>query len=353
MDVGTLDLVDLERWSSRSDAEIFDELMQRGIGDGLPLARPSSTVVDDLVRASGHGADELIGPFKPFPRMPRFYEVAICAALAGCRPQHMKIVTAITEAMKDARLNLLGALTTTGSAAFAIVVNGPIRNASGINSTGNLLGPGAQANAAIGRALAFITRAVCGVTPRAMDMATMGQPGKYTLCFGENEEESPWEPFHASRGMTPTQSAVTLLAVSGTSESYTSHWSTPEDIFQVLAQTLANPATIRLDLTEPVVGGGNPLLLLSPEWAQYLNEAGISKARFKSELFERATCPWSRLAPSVVRALSKMRATSIDQPLRVATSPDDILVMVAGGVGIKQTVLPNWAGSQAVTVLVE
>ncbi len=27
-----------------------------------------------------------------------------------------------------------------------------------------------------------------------------GQPGRYSFCVGENEEESPWEPLHVERG---------------------------------------------------------------------------------------------------------------------------------------------------------
>lgn len=345
---------DVGRWGSISDSELFDDLMDRKIGDGLPVSRPTAVLIDELLRASGREGDESIGPFSPFPRRPSVYEIAICAALAGCRPRHMKVINAVTEAMTDPRLNLFGALTTTGSAAFAIAVNGPIRHSSGINAAGNCLGPGVHANAVIGRTFGFITRAVCGVVAPLLDVATMGQPGKYTFCFGENEEESPWTPLHAERGIRPSQSAVTVLAVTGTIETYTSHWSSPDDILDLLAQTLACPATVRLDLVEPVVGGGSPLLLLSPEWAKYLSDAGVTKARLKEELFERATCPWSRLPRSVFAAArGKFAPPALEKPLKIVSEPDQILVMVAGGVGIKQTVLPNWAGSQPVTIPID
>ena len=130
-------------------------------------------------------------------------------------------------------------------------------------------------------------------------MSTMGQPAKYTLCFGENEEESPWPALHAERGLDPALSAITLIGIAGTTEAYSSHWSSPDDIYQVLGQALATPATIRLDPPTPVVGGGYPTVLLSPEWAAYLHEAGVTKAGLKSELFDRAICEWSRLPESV------------------------------------------------------
>jgi len=345
---------DLKRWVSISEADLFDELMERGIGDGLPVVRPTQTLIDQLVMASGREINSEVGPFHPLPRRGTYEEVALCAALAGCRPQHMTVVSALTAALMDSRINLLGVLTTTGSAALGIIVNGPVRRSAGINSAGNLLGPGAQANAAIGRTLGFITRAICGAAPGLLDMSTMGQPGKYTLCFGENEEESPWRPLHAERGMALTQSAVTVIGVAGTTETYSSHWSSPDDIFQVLAQTLATPATVKLDLPEPVVGGGFPVLLLSPEWATYLHEAGVTKARLQGELFERAMCEWSKLPKSVISAAkARLEPAVLGRPLRAAASPDDIMVVVAGGVGIKQTILPNWPGSRPVTVPVD
>ena len=354
MSADVLGAGDLARWASNSDGDLFDELMERGIGDGLPVVRPTQALIEQLVLASGREIDSEIGPFHPLPRRGIFQEVVICAALAGCRPQHMTVVSALTKALMDARLNLLGVLTTTGSAAIGIIVNGPVRLSAGINCGGNLLGPGSQANAVIGRTLGFITRAICGAVPGRLDMSTMGQPAKYTLCFGENEEESPWRPLHADRGLALTQSAVTLIGVAGTTETYTSHWSSADDIFQILAQTLATPATARLDPPEPVVGGGCPVLLLSPEWAAYLHETGVTKARLQAELFDRATCEWSKLPESVISAAkARLDPAVLGRPLRAAVSPDDIMVVVAGGVGIKQTILPNWPGSRPVTVPVD
>ena len=41
----------------------------------------------------------------------------------------------------------------------------------------------------------------------------MGQPGRYTFCFGENEEESPWEPLHVERGFKREDSTVTIISI--------------------------------------------------------------------------------------------------------------------------------------------
>ena len=79
----------------------------------------------------------------------------------------------------------------------------------------SLLGQGFRANATIGRALQLILLNIGGARPGEMDRATQGSPAKYTFCFGENEEESPWEPFHVRLGYAADESVVTLMAAEG------------------------------------------------------------------------------------------------------------------------------------------
>jgi len=45
-----------------------------------------------------------------------------------------------------------------------------------------------------------------------ISMSTFGQPGRYTYCIGEHEQESPWEPLHVEHGFTATDSTVAVLA---------------------------------------------------------------------------------------------------------------------------------------------
>ena len=87
------------------------------------------------------------------------------------------------------------------SAGPVVVVNGPIARAIGMNSGVNALGQGNRANATIGRALQLVIRNVGGGRPGEVDRATLGNPGKFTFCFAEDEDGSPWEPLHVERGV--------------------------------------------------------------------------------------------------------------------------------------------------------
>ena len=51
--------------------------------------------------------------------------------------------------------------------------------------------------------------------PGEIDRSTLGQPGKYTFCFAEDEAGSPWEPLHVERGFAKSASTVTLFAAEG------------------------------------------------------------------------------------------------------------------------------------------
>src|SRR5688572_32320834 len=55
-----------------------------------------------------------------------------------------------------------------------------------------------------------------------VDRATLGNPGKYTSCFAEREEDSPFAPLAADRGVPGD--AVTVFAGAGVqrSEEHTS-----------------------------------------------------------------------------------------------------------------------------------
>ena len=53
---------------------------------------------------------------------------------------------------------------------------------------------------------------VMNTRPGLLDRATLGNPGKYSFCFAEHEEDHPWEPLHVARGLRREDSAVTLIA---------------------------------------------------------------------------------------------------------------------------------------------
>src|SRR5213076_3033870 len=119
------------------------------------------------------------------------------------------------EAMCTDEFNGHGLLATTYFSGPVVIVNGHVRRAIGMNSGANVLGQGSRPNATIGRALQLVVRNVGGGVPGGVDRATLGNPGKYTFCFAEDEEGSPWESLAVERGFSADASTVTLFPGEG------------------------------------------------------------------------------------------------------------------------------------------
>ena len=80
---------------------------------------------------------------------------------------------------------------------------------NGINAGRCALGQGAQSrvNTVLGRTMRLVYMNLGHAYPGAMDMDTLGSPIKYSLCLGENEDASPWEPYHVEKGFDRDASA--------------------------------------------------------------------------------------------------------------------------------------------------
>ena len=98
--------------------------------------------------------------------------------------------------------------------AYGALINGPIRDKLDLNSGIGALGPFAHANAAIGRAWTLVTKNLAnGGIPGDTYMGTMGNMLNYiNLIMVENEEASPWEPFHVQKGFKKDENVVSMFA---------------------------------------------------------------------------------------------------------------------------------------------
>ena len=139
--------------------------------------------------------------------------LAINAVMAGCLPEYLPVLIAAVEAIADPVFNLYAIQATTHPCAPLLIINGPIREALGMNYSSGSFGPGWRANATIGRAMRLVLLNVGGGYPGVGDMSTQGAPSKFSYCVAENEEENPWEPLHVERGFRPDQSAVDRKSV--------------------------------------------------------------------------------------------------------------------------------------------
>src|SRR5207248_2158284 len=135
-------------------------------------------------------------------------KVAVNAVMAGAKPQYFPVILALAASGVSARGS-----TTSSSAAMA-VVNGPIRKEIGMNWGIGAMGPYNHANATIGRAYGLLSQNLQGGSvPQVTYLGSQGNNYAYnSITFAENEERSPWEPFHVQHGFTREQSVVSVFS---------------------------------------------------------------------------------------------------------------------------------------------
>ncbi len=335
----------MKPWEGAHDAayeRVQAELAAAYLSDGLPLVPPTMQRVAAMLAANNYAADEEISMLPPGFETATAGDIAICAVMAGCKAEYLPVLIAAVDALSDMSFNLVGIGTTTGSAAPMYIVNGPIVEQLGLNGKNNALGSGNRANATIGRAMTLILQNIGGAIPGETDMATLGQPAKYACCFAENIDESPWAPLHVERGFSKDASVVTAVGISGTGEVNDSDSQDATGLAQTFAQSMLMAG---ISGGAGLLGGGEPLCLFPPEWAAMFHRDGFTKQQTKQMIWEQAVLPVEKLAP----AQRKHRMAAASDPsakvIRVAEKADDLMIVVAGGVGRKAAYLPTWGGT--------
>lgn len=328
---------------------VNDVYHQRGWTDGLPILPPTADLVYACLDIAGLAPHDVIGVESVRQRPITAEKVAINAVMAGCLPSYMPVIVAILKAMCQEEFNLHGSTASTGGSAQFIVINGPIRQAIGLNATHNVLGNSNRANGSIGRAIRLILINILGCIPGQLDRATLGHPGKFSFCIAEDEEDSPWIPLAQERGVPPGASAVTVMAGESPHQTMNEWTRDPEEIVETFA------AAIRHNMLTYSIWAGNYALILPKQLRELIAAAGWEKKDIQEYVYRSARVvrrDWATVGKQQIVNMGK----GADQKFTALRSPDDLLVIAAGGpAGGFGAIIPPWLGSraQAVTQIIE
>jgi hypothetical protein len=257
--------------------EVQDYFINNRMSDGLPVVPPTEESVTEFLKHTRHSPNEVVTTTMwPEEWQVTVEKVAAVGVMAGCKPEYLPVLLAIVEAWgKDTFFKLL---VRSGSSASPIIfINGPVRNEIGMNAGLNALGPGNRANASIGRFMRLAIINLGGSWPGVNDMSAQGSPTKYGFCFAENEEGTPWQPFHTSRGFKTDESAVTVLIGAWAHSNLFSAGQSSELILEVLAKSIL-----------ALQGRHGALILMGPGMARLLKENGMSKADVERQIWKHA-----------------------------------------------------------------
>lgn len=307
--------------------------------DGLPVVPPTPEAVRSFVTHSGLAADTVLGEFRPRQSRVTVQDVAVNAIMAGCRPDYARVVVALARALMDEEFDVWGVACSTKGSATLVIVNGPVRNEIRINCRTNVFGPGFRANATIGRAVRLMILNLGGARPNELDKGTLGHPGRFSYCIGEDEESSPWTPLHVERGLAADDSAVTIFGGEAL-RLVNVHYNSADAVLAGMVATLACPGIFNAN---NITGRSPHVLVFAKEHQDLLAEAGWDKRRIREHIAEHAI-----ISEDALRRVGG----EASGPVRVVEDPDQLLIVAAGGhAGRFAGVIPGWSWqSQAVTV---
>jgi len=310
---------------------------EQGWTDGLPVVPATQSDIDACLATTPRPAGEIIGSQPHLSRSITVAQAAANAIMAGCKPEYFPVVLAAWQAVCQERSSR-GAWQSTSGPAPLIVVNGPVRQRLGINYAGGAFGPGFRANATIARAIGLMVRNGYGVRPQQLEQATQGLPGRWSICLGENEEMSPWEPLSAVGGVPAGTDAVSAMLIRTVEYIDNRSTDSAEAVLTDFADTLARMGAY---VGGPHSSGG---LVLGPEHAQLLGNAGYSRADVQQWLFENAVRD-----PADMTAAGKGEHVG-DVPFAMLPSAEAIPIIVAGAANAAMSMVfrpfgwAAWAG---------
>jgi hypothetical protein len=344
------------RTSGDDAVETWEEILERGWGDGLPVIPPTLERVEAMLGGRDpETAGPEIGTGEPFigrdpQAAPTFAQIAANAVMAGCSPPYFPAVLGALQAVADAG----GASMFTNSpAAPLFVFNGPIRTELGINCSHEMLSLTARANATIGRAVRLVVMNTLDARPPRLFDVQHGMPGRLSMVFGEYEEESPWEPLATSQGIASGQSAVTLFPAIGTMP--VNYHQVPQRASEVLLILNRCMDYVRGNRIGPSPDGGPPVVVLSPKHVRAFSLEGWSKQKLEDELTASVNDHYDIELESHRDKIALInRGRDPDDAQMIPGKPEgQVRVLVAGGVaGWHSLMIPTLSWSGPVTVAI-
>lgn len=325
--------------------EIARFFESRQWSDGLPFVPPTPERVERFLQHAGRPANEEIAVLPPENLFATPWSIAANAVMAGCSPLHMPLLIAAVEALGDERASLNNMGSSSGLFPY-VLINGPVVKELAIARGAQTISRGP--NPAIGRAIGLIIRNLAGFRPGTSYMGTFGYP--LAIALGENEDESPWAPFHVDQGFGLKTSTVTI-GVTNNWGSAPAPYDTPDRPgAQVALELLCREIKGKTRLFHFPARGPHAehvmlTLLLSPPVARSLAEAGYSKADVRRYIYENATMSirefeWVVKYTMIARTTLRERVEAgvlpaeflgkPDDRVRIVSSPDILHVVVCG-----------------------
>jgi hypothetical protein len=187
--------------------------------------------------------------------------------------------------------------------------------------------------------------------PGVADRSTQGSPSKYSYCIAENLEASPWGSFVTERGLPDGANAVTVFGGEPPHNVNDHEHGDAEGILGVAADVLRTLGSNTWFIAWH--GRKELMLILGPEHAASIAGSGWSRRDVREYLFRAIRRRRDELALGGMYGMRDwphdLNQMAADALVPMVPSPEDLLILVAGGEGKHSAAIPSFGATVSVT----
>lgn len=187
--------------------EINEYFKEMKWSDGLPIVPPTFEKVESFLKYTDMKWDETVAILPIAHRDTKVWHVAVNAVMAGCKPEYMPLLIALTKGLGDG--NFRRTLASTHAWIPYSWLNGPVARQLSIDSGQGQINE--AANIAIGRFMNLALMNLCGYYVKQDRMGTFGYPVSW--CMVEDDAAClriGWKPYHVRKGFDLNDNTITL-----------------------------------------------------------------------------------------------------------------------------------------------
>ena len=244
--------------------EINAHFREQRWSDGLPIIPPTYERVKEFLRYTDLRWDETVAVLPVAHRNTTTWHVAANAVMAGCKPEYMPILIALTKAIGAPEFRRT--IASTHAWVPYCWLNGPVARQLGIsNGAGEI---SEAANVAIGRFMNLALMNLAGYYVGENRMGTFGYPMSW--CLAEDEiacREIGWKPYHVRAGFSYNDNTITVASTLLWGNNLAPSTTDPYRIMELLAWDISERCQFAL-------GSGRPYtfrtILMTPPVAKNL-----------------------------------------------------------------------------------
>lgn len=211
--------------------------------DGLPIVPPTYKKVESFLKYTDMNWDETVAVLPVAHRNTTVWHVAVNAVMAGCRPEYMPILIALTKGLGDPEFRRT--LASTHAWIPYCWLNGPVARQLGIDSGQGQINE--AANVSIGRFMNLALMNLCGYYVKQDRMGSFGYPMSW--CMAEDEEAClrvGWKPYHVREGFGLNESTITLSSTLLWGNNMAPSTTDPQKIMELMAWDISERSQFAL-----------------------------------------------------------------------------------------------------------